>query len=336
MMMLGREAQEDAGRLALSKSQVEKGLREGAGRRGQRRGSPRPSTKLDRDPLPRDDLLLGPPLHADEERLAPRLREGGADGEGVIHVPGRPAARQEDPRSRLQASRLRRTVEHPGRCVAPVPAAPAFSPGNPCGRPARRPADYTPPMLTVHLHEEEKGLCLLENASLASAWPGLAGRSIWVDVENPTDEEARELADVCGFHHLTVEDALTPVQPPKVEEFAGYLFLLFRGCARRRKGSSSTATSSPPTSAPASSSRSTGAPSRPAARSAELVLEKDLPMESQMDRVLHALVDRMMDEILPILDRSEERLEEIEEAIFSGSRRSSRSSTSSSTSSATS
>ncbi len=37
-----------------------------------------------------------------------------------------------------------------------------------------------------------------------------------------------------------------------------------------------------------------------------------------MDRFLHALVDRMMDELLPILDRCEERLEEIEETIFSG------------------
>ena len=59
-------------------------------------------------------------------------------------------------------------------------------------------------------------------------------------------------------------------------------------------------------------------------------------MESQMDRVLHALVDRMMDEILPILDRSEERLEEIEEDDLLRAPRRSRSSTSSSTSSASS
>ena len=87
-------------------------------------------------------------------------------------------------------------------------------------------------MLSIHLLEDGKGLQLLEDTPLASAWPGLAGRSIWVDVEDPTDAEARALADVCGFHHLTVEDALTPVQPPKVEEFEGYLFLLFRGLRR--------------------------------------------------------------------------------------------------------
>ncbi|MBK9089476.1 MAG: magnesium/cobalt transporter CorA [Holophagales bacterium] len=173
-------------------------------------------------------------------------------------------------------------------------------------------------MLTVHLYEEEKGLCLLENATLASAWPGLAGRSIWVDVENPTDEEARALADVCGFHHLTVEDALTPVQLPKVEEFAGYLFLLFRGLRPTEEGLELDGYKLAAYLGPGFLVTVHRRPVAACREVSRLVLERDLTMESQMDRVLHALVDRMMDEILPILDRSEERLEEIEEEIFSG------------------
>ena len=173
-------------------------------------------------------------------------------------------------------------------------------------------------MLTVHLYEDGKGLTLLENASLSAAWPGLAGRSIWVDVENPTAEEARELADVCGFHHLTVEDALTPVQPPKVEEFAGYLFLLFRGLRPTEKGLDLDSYKLAVYLGPGFLVTVHRRPVAVCGEVSKLVLEKDLPMESQMDRVLHALVDRMMDEILPILDRFEERLEELEEAVFSG------------------
>jgi magnesium transporter len=172
-------------------------------------------------------------------------------------------------------------------------------------------------MLTVHLHEDERGLCLLENASLADAWPGLSGRTIWVDVENATEEEARQLADVCGFHPLTVEDALTPVQPPKVEEFGSYLFLLFRGLRPSGEGLE---LDSYKVAAWLGPGFLVTVHQRPVAACREvssLVLEKDLPMESQMDRILHALVDRMMDEILPILDRFEERLEELEEAVFS-------------------
>jgi magnesium transporter len=173
-------------------------------------------------------------------------------------------------------------------------------------------------MLTVHLYEEEKGLCLLENASLASSWSGLAGRSIWVDVENPTDQEARELAGICGFHHLTVEDALTPVQPPKVEEFGGYLFLLFRGLRPTEEGLELDSYKLAVYLGPGFLVTVHRRPVAVCREVSRLVLEKDLPMESQMDRVLHALVDRMMDEILPILDRFEERLETLEESVFSG------------------
>ena len=173
-------------------------------------------------------------------------------------------------------------------------------------------------MLTVHLHEEGKGLQLLEEATLAEAWPGLAGRSIWVDVEDPTEKEAGALAEVCGFHPLTVEDSLTPVQPPKVEEFGSYLFLLFRGL---RPGEEGLELEGYKLAAWLGPGFLVTVHRRPVAACREvsrLVLEKDLPMESQMDRILHALVDRMMDELLPILDRFEERLEELEEGIFSG------------------
>ena len=173
-------------------------------------------------------------------------------------------------------------------------------------------------MLTVHLHEEARGLCLIEGATFASAWPGLAGRSIWVDVENPTDEEARELAEVCGFHHLTVEDALTPVQPPKVEEFGNYLFLLFRGLRPAEEGLDLESYKLAVYLGPGFLVTVHRRPVPACAAVSKLVLEKDLPMESQMDRVLHALVDRMMDDILPILDRFEERLEALEEEVFAG------------------
>lgn len=173
-------------------------------------------------------------------------------------------------------------------------------------------------MLTVHFYEEGKGLTLLEDANLAAAWPGFAGRSVWVDIEDPTEEEARALADVCGFHPLTVEDALTPVQLPKVEEFAGYLFLLFRGLRPTEEGLELDGYKLAAYLGPGFLVTVHRRPVAACREVSRLVLERDLTMESQMDRVLHALVDRMMDEILPILDRSEERLEEIEEQIFSG------------------
>ena len=118
-------------------------------------------------------------------------------------------------------------------------------------------------------------------------------------------------------HPLTVEDSLTPVQPPKVEEFEGYLFLLFRGLRPTAEGFELDSYKLAVYLGPSFLVTVHRRPVAACREVSRLVLERDLPMESQMDRVLHALVDRMTDEILPILDRFEERLEELEEGVFS-------------------
>ena len=103
-----------------------------------------------------------------------------------------------------------------------------------------------------------------------------------------------------------------------MEEFGGYLFLLFRGLRPTEEGLELEGYKLAAYLGPGFLVTVHRRPVAACGEVSKLVLERDLSMESQMDRVLHALVDRMMDEILPILDRSEERLEEIEEEIFSG------------------
>jgi magnesium transporter len=65
---------------------------------------------------------------------------------------------------------------------------------------------------------------------LDPAWiePG-SGRRVWVDLQCPTDEEARILIDVFRFHELAVEDALKEIQTPKIEDYDGYLYLILHG-----------------------------------------------------------------------------------------------------------
>jgi magnesium transporter len=48
----------------------------------------------------------------------------------------------------------------------------------------------------------------------------------WVHVETPTTLELEELAERFGFHELDVEDVLSKRQRPKIDEYAGYLFLV--------------------------------------------------------------------------------------------------------------
>ncbi len=52
---------------------------------------------------------------------------------------------------------------------------------------------------------------------------------VWVDMEAPTKEETRILADVFHFHPLTIEDAVETRNHPKVESYNNYLFLIVHG-----------------------------------------------------------------------------------------------------------
>jgi magnesium transporter len=53
------------------------------------------------------------------------------------------------------------------------------------------------------------------------------GLHVWVDMEQPTDEEAKlVLEGVFGFHPLAIEDCLQPSERPKVDEYDNYLFMV--------------------------------------------------------------------------------------------------------------
>jgi len=60
---------------------------------------------------------------------------------------------------------------------------------------------------------------------------------LWVDLAGPSREEGRILADVFHFHPLSVEDALSEIHHPKIEQYDGYLYVILHGIdfERRRK-----------------------------------------------------------------------------------------------------
>lgn len=49
----------------------------------------------------------------------------------------------------------------------------------------------------------------------------------WVDIISPTKEATKYLAEHYGFNPLDLEDALSPRQVPKIEEYPDYLFGVF-------------------------------------------------------------------------------------------------------------
>ena len=54
-------------------------------------------------------------------------------------------------------------------------------------------------------------------------------RFVWVDYEDPSDDDLTELAGLIKLHPLTLEDAHTFNQRPKIEEYEGYMFMVVFG-----------------------------------------------------------------------------------------------------------
>jgi magnesium transporter len=52
------------------------------------------------------------------------------------------------------------------------------------------------------------------------------GCTFWIDMDTPTDEEINRLQQVFSFHHLCIEDCMSYSNAPKLDEFDDYLFLV--------------------------------------------------------------------------------------------------------------
>ena len=53
------------------------------------------------------------------------------------------------------------------------------------------------------------------------------GDLTWVNIERPTEKETEYLAQNYSFHPLDLDDCLSRIQRPKIDEYKDYLFLVF-------------------------------------------------------------------------------------------------------------
>jgi magnesium transporter len=171
-------------------------------------------------------------------------------------------------------------------------------------------------MLRVFRNDDGRGMRESPVPSLAEAWAFRGVGTLWVDVGDPTASEAADLERACGFHPLAVEDALTPEQPPKVDEYDGYLFIVFRGLRREREGDGITGYKLAAFLGDGWLVTVHRRPVGALAAVASACTGRDVAWEHAADRVLHACIDRMTDELLPVLADLEDRFEVLEERIF--------------------
>jgi magnesium transporter len=143
-----------------------------------------------------------------------------------------------------------------------------------------------------------------------------SGYYVWVDLQCPTEDEARILSEPFGFHELAIEDALKEIQTPKVESYGEYLYLILHGidfsatehCFATHEvdiflGDRFLVTVHDEF-------------SRSMERLREVCPRNDFVLAEGPVALLHRIVDSMVDNYRPEVEKLEARLDDMEDRVF--------------------
>jgi len=138
---------------------------------------------------------------------------------------------------------------------------------------------------------------------------------LWVDLENADEFETDALVEIFNFHPLAVEDCVTDVSSPKVDDYDDHLFIVMHAVSRSGDelltteldvfvGRNYVVTFH-----------------RTPVRSVEQVREQikkknSFFMGRDATLLFHALLDRLVDNYMPVLDQYDAGLDELEDLVF--------------------
>jgi magnesium transporter len=138
----------------------------------------------------------------------------------------------------------------------------------------------------------------------------------WVDLVKPTAEEGRILSHVFKFHELSVEDALAKTHHPKIDTYEGYLYVILHGIdfeaskrGFRTRDIDFFLSDRFLVTVHDGHSRSVAAIRDICLRNGEVL--RDGP-----GALMHRIVDAMVDNYRPEIDRLEERMDHVERDVF--------------------
>jgi len=169
-------------------------------------------------------------------------------------------------------------------------------------------------VVTIFIHRDGR---TEQATSIDRAWLNPAAAvHVWVDLAAPSIPESLILSDTFHFHPLSVEDAMSSLQYPKIEAYDGYLYIVLHGIENKISehcfathdvdfflGPTYLVTVHD------GDSRSLADLRDHATRNPKILGEGPVAL-------FHRIVDRMVDHYRPEVEKLEERLDSLEEAIF--------------------
>ncbi|MDP3920083.1 MAG: magnesium/cobalt transporter CorA [Candidatus Omnitrophota bacterium] len=174
----------------------------------------------------------------------------------------------------------------------------------------------------LHTCQWKKGKAFTKDLTRAQMLSALAEKDslVWVDLQAPTEFESDCLVEIFNFHPLAVEDCLTDHSQPKVDDYEEYLFLVTHALMTQPNdegeeelrtieldiffGRNYVVTFHKTPVGTVEQVRNT------------VERKPEILMAHGSDVLVHAILDRLVDNFQPILDRYDDRIDKIEEAIF--------------------
>lgn len=166
-------------------------------------------------------------------------------------------------------------------------------------------------MVSVYVHQRGETTC---RDAVDPQWLDPAsGATLWLDMSAPTPDEGRILADVFHFHPLSVEDALSVLQFPKIESYKDYLYLVLHGVDAKRGGSRFATHDIDFFLGPNYLVTVHDGASRSIARLRDVCDRNARVLAEGPVGLMHRIVDSLVDNYRPIMEEFEKRLSKLED-----------------------
>ena len=159
----------------------------------------------------------------------------------------------------------------------------------------------------------------LEPSTKSLVWRKLT----WVNIEQPTEAETQYLAERYPFHRLDLDDCLSKVQLPKIDEYEEYFFMVFHFPVFNREARVTT-----PSQVSIFISEDYvitlhQGDLKPLVTLFRACETNEKTKEESMGRgsgyLLYLILDRLVNYCFPIMNKIGENIEEVEDRIFAGS-----------------
>jgi len=171
-------------------------------------------------------------------------------------------------------------------------------------------------MIEILLHKKDNTVVTFDNLRKAYDARNRGGGMLWVDIKGFDEEVVGELGRIFGFHPLAIEDCIGASQRPKIDSYDGYIFVILHAAQLKPKkfGIATIELNSFIGRDYVVTVHETAIPSIDAIK--ERCRKNPALIRKGPSDLFYSIVDAMVDNYFPILDKLDKKIDSVEQGIF--------------------